>query len=115
MAFASKRAMGAETPPGALHHLRATPKTVHWGYFDAALAPALRVKSGDLIHAESITHHAGDAPDLMMDETVSAIFREVPEYASRTFSAMGAAAAPSAPTSPPTGAISTRSSARRSG
>jgi acetamidase/formamidase len=79
MAFASKRAMGAETPPGALHHLRATPKTVHWGYFDAALAPALRVKSGDLIHAESITHHAGDAPDLMMDETVSAIFREVPE------------------------------------
>jgi acetamidase/formamidase len=79
MAFATGRAMGAETPPGALHHLRATPRTVHWGYFDAALAPALRVKSGDLIHAESITHHAGDAPDLMMDETVSAIFREVPE------------------------------------
>ena len=24
------------------------PKTVHWGYFDAALAPVLRVKSGDL-------------------------------------------------------------------
>jgi acetamidase/formamidase len=52
---------------------------VHWGYFDAALAPALTVQSGDLIHAEAITHHAGDAPELMMDETVSAIFREIPE------------------------------------
>ena len=68
-----------EEAPGALHHLRATPKTVHWGYFDAALAPVLRVKSGDLIQAEAITHHAGDAPDLMMDEGVTAIFREIPE------------------------------------
>ncbi len=65
--------------PGALHHLRASPETVHWGYFDAALAPVLRVKSGDLIRAEAITHHAGDAPELMMDEGVSAIFREIPE------------------------------------
>ena len=68
-----------DVSPGALHHLKATPKTVHWGYFDAALAPVLRVKSGDLIQAEAITHHAGDAPDLMMDETVQAIFREIPE------------------------------------
>jgi acetamidase/formamidase len=65
--------------PGALHHLKATPRTVHWGYFDAALAPALTVKSGDLIHAEAITHHAGDAPELMMDEGVTAIFTGVPE------------------------------------
>jgi acetamidase/formamidase len=68
-----------DTAPGALHVLRATPQTVHWGYFDAALAPALRVRSGDLIQAEAITHHAGDAPDLMMDEGVSAIFSGVPE------------------------------------
>ena len=65
--------------PGALHHLRATPKTVHWGYFDAALAPVLKVKSGDLVQAEAITHHAGDAPDLMMDEGVKAIFEQIPE------------------------------------
>ncbi len=50
-----------------LHILRATKETVHWGYFDAALAPALMVKSGDYIHVQAITHHAGDAPDLMMD------------------------------------------------
>ena len=67
------------TPPGALHTLKATPQTVHWGYFDAALAPALNVESGDLIAAEAITHHAGDAPELMMDEAVTRIFTEVPE------------------------------------
>ena len=68
-----------DTAPGALHRLPATPKTVHWGYFDAALAPVLKVRSGDLIAAEAITHHAGDAPELMMDEGVQAIFREIPE------------------------------------
>ncbi len=77
--IAAARARSSESPPGALHRLPATPKTVHWGYFDAALAPVLRVKSGDLVHAEAITHHAGDAPDLMMDETVTAIFEGVPE------------------------------------
>ncbi len=68
-----------DAAPGALHHLQATPKTVHWGYFDAALAPVLRVRSGDLIQAEAITHHAGDAPELMMDEGVTAIFDGIPE------------------------------------
>src|ERR1700677_1571283 len=68
-----------DTLPGALHHLKATPQTVHWGYFDAALAPALKVKSGDLIQAEAITHHAGDAPELMMDEGVTAIFEGIPQ------------------------------------
>jgi acetamidase/formamidase len=63
----------------ALHELRATPKTVHWGYFDADLAPALHVKSGDIIRAEAITHHAGDAPELMIDGGIDAIFHEVPE------------------------------------
>ena len=65
--------------PGALHSLPATPKTVHWGYFDAAVAPVLKVRSGDLIRAEAITHHAGDAPDLMMDDAVKAIFEQIPE------------------------------------
>jgi acetamidase/formamidase len=67
-----------ETVPTALHQLPATPKTVHWGYFDAALAPALRVRSGDLILAEAITHHAGDAPELMMDAPIQRLYREIP-------------------------------------
>ncbi len=62
-----------------LHVLRATPKTVHWGYFDASLAPALKVKSGDIVQAEAITHHAGDAPELMMDADVTALYQDVPE------------------------------------
>ena len=68
-----------DTKPGALHHLPATSKTVHWGYFDPSLGPVLRIKSGDLVQAEAITHHAGDAPELMMDEAVTALFREIPE------------------------------------
>lgn len=63
---------------GTLHHLRATPAAVHWGYFSCALAPALRVRSGDLIEVEAITHHAGDDPDLMFDPTVEALFRGIP-------------------------------------
>jgi acetamidase/formamidase len=67
-----------ERLPTALHQLPATPETVHWGYFDAALAPVLRVRSGDLIRAEAITHHAGDAPELMMDEPIHRLYREIP-------------------------------------
>ncbi len=62
----------------ALHELRATPQTMHWGYFDAALAPVLTIASGDIVRAEAITHHAGDAPDLMMDAGISAIFDGIP-------------------------------------
>jgi len=62
----------------ALHELRATPKTVHWGYFDAALAPAITVANGDIIRAEAITNHAGDAPELMMDGGITAIFDAIP-------------------------------------
>jgi acetamidase/formamidase len=64
--------------PSALHKLRATPQTVHWGYFDPAKAPVVKVKSGDLIQAEAVTHHAGDDPDLMFDEGVKAIFDGIP-------------------------------------
>jgi acetamidase/formamidase len=62
-----------------LHTLNATPATVHWGYFDAALAPTLKVRSGDFVRAEAITHHAGDAPELLMDEAIRRLFSGVPE------------------------------------
>ena len=32
-----------------LHHLPATPETLHWGYFDGTLTPRLTVRSGDLV------------------------------------------------------------------
>ena len=34
--------------------LKATPKTVAWGYYDAKAAPVLRVKSGDTVEIETL-------------------------------------------------------------
>jgi len=62
-----------------LHFLPANKKTVHWGYFDAGLAPALKVKSGDLVRIQAVTHHAGDAPDLMMDDSIRQLYADIPE------------------------------------
>lgn len=62
-----------------LHELKARKNTVHWGYFDAGLAPALRVRSGDLVQIEAVTHHAGDAPDLLMDDAIRQLFHDIPE------------------------------------
>ncbi|MEM9880843.1 MAG: acetamidase/formamidase family protein [Pseudomonadota bacterium] len=79
--------MALLTPPGkprlnaqpkALHYLRATPETCHWGYFSADLPPALTVESGDLVYAESISHHAGDAPHLMFDDAIREIYEKIP-------------------------------------
>ncbi len=62
-----------------LHTLAATPQSVHWGYFDPDLAPVLTVSSGDLVEIEALTHHAGDAPDLLMDVGIERVFSEVHE------------------------------------
>ncbi len=64
--------------PSALHTLRAEPSTVHWGYFDAGLAPVLRVRSGDLVQAETVSPCAGDDPDLMFDAGIEALYHGVP-------------------------------------
>ena len=37
------------------HHLPASVETVHWGFFDAALAPVLEVASGDTVNLESVS------------------------------------------------------------
>src|SRR5256885_6446477 len=38
----------------ATHTLKATPKTVAWGYYDAKAAPVLRVKSGDTVEIQTL-------------------------------------------------------------
>jgi acetamidase/formamidase len=50
---------------------------VAWGYFDNTRPPALVVAPGDEVAVEAITHHAGDAPDLLMDDVIERIFAEV--------------------------------------
>src|SRR6202012_5691913 len=42
------------------HVLRATDKTVHWGYFSRALPPVLEIASGDIVTVEVVTQHAND-------------------------------------------------------
>ncbi|MEJ0071648.1 MAG: acetamidase/formamidase family protein [Pseudomonadota bacterium] len=47
----------------ATHHtLQSSPQTVHWGYFDAALAPALRVRSGDKVTVNCISGGPDEMP-----------------------------------------------------
>lgn len=63
------------------HVVRATPKTVQWGAFDASLAPVRRIRSGDVVLIECLAHHAGDAPDLMFDDGVRAVYAGIPPEA----------------------------------
>lgn len=39
----------------ATHRIDASPENVHWGYFDAALAPKLTVKSGDTVEMLTVS------------------------------------------------------------
>ena len=36
------------------HDLTLTPEHVHWGYYDARVAPALRINSGDRVRIETM-------------------------------------------------------------
>jgi acetamidase/formamidase len=62
------------TASATVHRLPATPSTVHWGYFDPRLKPVLSVAPGDLVAIETLTHQAGDAPDLLMDAGIVDVF-----------------------------------------
>lgn len=45
-------ALGAQAP--RVHDLPLSPASVHWGYYDAKLTPALRVSSGDRVRVETM-------------------------------------------------------------
>ncbi len=64
---------------GTTHSLAATPETAYWGYIDAGEEAVLEITPGDVIEIETVTHHAGDAPDLLMDEGVRSIWEGIPE------------------------------------
>ncbi|MEM9034305.1 MAG: acetamidase/formamidase family protein [Actinomycetota bacterium] len=70
------------SPEGATtHQLAATPDTCYWGHLDATIEPVLTVAAGDVVEIEAVTHHSGDAPDLLMDDGVRAIWDGIPESA----------------------------------
>lgn len=72
-------ALTAQTPPVPAHHLDASPDHCFWGFFDRDRPPALTVKPGDVVDVEGITHHSGDAPDLLMDDAVRAVWDAIDE------------------------------------
>jgi acetamidase/formamidase len=62
-----------------MDRLPATPDHCFWGFLDPALAPVLTIDDGTELTIEAVTHHAGDAPDLLMDDGVRAIWDGIPE------------------------------------
>ncbi len=61
------------------HELQAKPSNVHWGYFDSSLSPAVVVNSGDIVAVEAVTHQAGDAPSLLMDDGIRELYDAIPQ------------------------------------
>jgi acetamidase/formamidase len=44
------------------HYLKATPETVHWGYWDGSLAPVLKIASGDRVKIETVSGDVSHLP-----------------------------------------------------
>src|SRR5256885_11487787 len=42
-------------------------KTVHWGYLSRSLKPVLSVRSGDVVTMETLTQHASDDWERMIE------------------------------------------------
>src|SRR5579864_219590 len=78
--FASAQAQ----PPAPQHFkLPATPKTVAWGYYDAAAPPVLRIHSGDTVEFDTLITNsptglekAGVAPD-QVQQSLRDVYKEV--------------------------------------
>jgi len=58
------------------YHIPASDKTVHWGYFSKSLKPLIEMDSGDFVTIETVTHHANDDRERMVegDPGVESIF-----------------------------------------
>ena len=45
------------------HHLHSSPKTCHWGFFEAKLKPVMTIASGDEVTVDTITGGPEVVPD----------------------------------------------------
>ena len=52
-----------------------------WGRIDPSAPPVCSIASGALLHVQAVTHHAGDAPDLMMDDALQELWAAIPPAA----------------------------------
>lgn len=55
------------------HHLRASPETCHWGFFDSTLKPVLTIASGDEVTVDTLSGGPETLPDAVS-------FRILPEH-----------------------------------
>jgi acetamidase/formamidase len=75
--------VAAAAPEQATYKLKATPKTVAWGYYAANTPPALRIRSGDSVEVETLITHSPDrleaagVPPADVEPALRDIFREV--------------------------------------
>src|SRR5262245_29326583 len=62
-----------------VHELKATPKTVAWGYYDASAKPVLRIKSGDVVRVHTLITNspAGLEGAFLRPEEVEPALRDV--------------------------------------
>jgi acetamidase/formamidase/AraC-like DNA-binding protein len=56
----------------AHYRLAVSSANVHWGYFSRSLRPVLEIRSGDSVEIETLTQHASDAPELMIQGDAAA-------------------------------------------
>jgi acetamidase/formamidase/AraC-like DNA-binding protein len=49
------------------YYLPVSDKTVHWGYLSRSLKPVISVRSGDVVTIETLTQHASDDRERMID------------------------------------------------
>ena len=64
------------------HHLPVNADTVHWGYFSKVVKPALVVRSGDSATIETLTHHAANDYERMVegDPGAESVYRWTREH-----------------------------------
>jgi acetamidase/formamidase len=86
LAFAAVHVRGqapSAEPAGTTHQLKATPKTVAWGYYDAAAAPVLRVQSGDAVEVQTLVTNSptglefAGVPPAQVEQALRDIYKEV--------------------------------------
>jgi acetamidase/formamidase len=76
--FLGAREMSAQKT----HQLKATPKTIAWGYYDAAATPVLRIQSGDSVEIQTVSGNpsrleSAGVPADQVEPELRAIYKEV--------------------------------------
>jgi acetamidase/formamidase len=86
LACATLEGQGQErggTSAGKTHQLKATPKTVAWGYYDAGAPPVLRIKSGDTVEVQTLITNSPTGlehalvPPAQVEQALRDIYKEV--------------------------------------